>query len=65
MFLDEIGDMPLNMQAKILRVIQEREVERLGASEREFVDVRIIAATNCNLKEAVKEGKFRSVFTIV
>lgn len=58
-FLDEIGDMPINMQAKILRVLQEREVERLGASRPEIVDVRVIAATNCNLKQLIKEGKFR------
>lgn len=58
-FLDEIGDMPLYMQAKLLRVIQEREVERVGGSTQRIVNVRIIAATNCNLEEMVNEGKFR------
>ncbi len=58
-FLDEIGDMPLSLQAKILRVLQEREVERLGSEKVIRVDVRIIAATNKDLHELVKEGKFR------
>lgn len=57
--LDEIADMPLNTQAKILRVIQEREFERLGSNEKVRVDVRIIASTNRDLAEAVREGKFR------
>lgn len=58
-FLDEIGDMPLAMQAKILRVLQEREVERLGDSRPRTVDVRVIAATNRNLEELVRQGQFR------
>jgi len=58
-FLDEIGDMPLAVQAKLLRVIQEREVERLGGNERIRLDVRVIAATNLNLEARVKEGLFR------
>jgi two-component system nitrogen regulation response regulator GlnG len=58
-FLDEIGDMPLDLQAKILRVIQEREIDRVGAPSTIKVDVRIIAATNKNLESMVKEGKFR------
>ena len=58
-FLDEIGDMALETQAKILRVIQEREFQRIGGEETIRVDVRIIAATNKNLEEAIKEGKFR------
>ncbi|ATW28267.1 sigma-54-dependent Fis family transcriptional regulator [Candidatus Formimonas warabiya] len=58
-FLDEIGDMPLGMQAKILRVLQEREIERLGSGNSIPVDVRIIAATNQNLEELVKKGEFR------
>lgn len=58
-FLDEIGDMPLIMQAKLLRVLQEREIERIGSLEPIRVDVRVIAATNQNLEELVKEGKFR------
>ncbi|QGP93156.1 Anaerobic nitric oxide reductase transcription regulator NorR [Neomoorella glycerini] len=58
-FLDEIGTMPLDLQAKILRVIQEREVARLGGDKVIPVNVRIIAATNCNLEEAVRKGEFR------
>lgn len=58
-FLDEIGDMPLNMQAKLLRVIQEKEIERVGSTTPKKIDVRIIAATNKNLEELVAQGKFR------
>ena len=58
-FLDEIGDMPLNVQAKLLRVLQEREFERLGGIKTIKVDVRIIAATNKNLESLVKQGAFR------
>ena len=58
-FLDEIGDMPMDMQAKLLRVLQEREFERIGSNKTVKVDIRVIAATNKNLKELVTEGKFR------
>ena len=58
-FLDEIGDIPLSAQSKILRVIQERQFERVGGTETLNVDVRIIAATNKNLEEEVKKGNFR------
>ncbi|MES1260969.1 MAG: sigma-54 dependent transcriptional regulator [Acidobacteriota bacterium] len=58
-FLDEIGDMPLATQAKLLRVLQEREIERLGGNERIKLDVRVIAATNANLAHRVQEGLFR------
>jgi DNA-binding NtrC family response regulator len=58
-FLDEIGDLPLSTQSKILRVIQEREFERIGGTATLTVDVRIIAATNKNLEEEVKAGRFR------
>ncbi len=58
-FLDEISNISLNIQAKLLRVIQEREVTRIGSSRPIKVDVRILAATNENLAERVKEGKFR------
>lgn len=58
-FLDEIGDMPLNIQAKLLRLLQEKQIERLGGREPINVDVRIIAATNRNLEEAVHSGRFR------
>ncbi|MCF8039889.1 MAG: sigma-54 dependent transcriptional regulator [Desulfohalobiaceae bacterium] len=59
-FLDEIGDMPLSIQGKILRLLQERRIERLGGGEAIPVDVRIIAATNRNLEQAVAEGQFRN-----
>ena len=58
-FLDEIGEMPIDMQVKLLRVLQEREFERLGGNHLVKVDVRIIAATNRDLEKAVREGKFR------
>ena len=59
-FLDEIGDMPLYLQAKILRVIQERKIERIGTNKSIDLDIKIIAATNVNLEEKIKEQKFRS-----
>ncbi len=58
-FLDEIGDMPLPTQAKILRVLQERCFQRIGGTEKIAVDVRVVCATNCNLEEAVARGSFR------
>lgn len=58
-FLDEIGDLPLSMQVKLLRVIQEREVERIGAVKTQKVDVRIIAATSRNLEDMIKQNTFR------
>lgn len=58
-FLDEIGDMPLILQSKLLRVIQEKEIERVGGVKTRKVDVRIISATNKNLKQLAAEGKFR------
>lgn len=58
-FLDEIGDMPLNTQAKLLRVLQEKEFERVGGNKPIKVDIRIIAATNKNLPEMIKKAKFR------
>ncbi len=59
LFLDEIGEMPIGLQAKLLRVLQERQFERLGGSRTISVDVRIIAATNRSLEEAVAGGLFR------
>ncbi len=58
-FLDEIGDMPISMQVKLLRVIQEREVEKVGGNVLKKIDVRIIAATNKNLEELIEKNKFR------
>tara|TARA_Y100001934_G_C12353397_1_gene776685 strand:- start:815 stop:2290 length:1476 start_codon:yes stop_codon:yes gene_type:complete len=58
-FLDEIGDFPLQTQVMLLRVLQEKEYERVGGTETIRADVRIIAATNRNLEEQIKEGKFR------
>jgi two-component system nitrogen regulation response regulator NtrX len=58
-FLDEIGDMPLAMQAKLLRVLEEGEVERIGSDKPTPVDVRVVVATHRNLEMLVKEGKFR------
>ena len=58
-FLDEIGDMPFSIQAKILRLLQEKSIERLGGRDTIPVDVRIIAATNRNLEHAIEEGRFR------
>jgi len=59
LFLDEVGDLPLDVQTKLLRVLQEREFQRIGSSETIQVDVRLIAATNVNLAEHVRKGKFR------
>jgi transcriptional regulator with GAF, ATPase, and Fis domain len=58
-FLDEIGDMPMELQAKILRVLQEREVQRIGGSQVSKIDVRVIAATNRYLSTEIKGGRFR------
>ncbi len=58
-FLDEIGDMPMSMQVKLLRVLQEKELTQLGSTTPKTVDVRVVAATNSNLEQLVREGKFR------
>jgi DNA-binding NtrC family response regulator len=60
LFLDEVGDMPLAMQAKLLRVLQEREIERVGGSETIPVDVRVVAATNRDLEQDCRDGRFRA-----
>src|SRR5271166_1098643 len=59
LFLDEIGDLPFSMQVKLLRVLQERQVVRLGSRSTVAIDVRVVAATNVNLEEAVAAGRFR------
>jgi len=59
LFLDEIGDMPLPMQVKLLRVLQERKIDRVGGNESIKVDVRIIAATNKNIEKQIAENRFR------
>ncbi len=58
-FLDEISEISLNTQVKLLRVLQEKEIMRVGSNKNIFVDVRVIAATNADLSKSVKEGKFR------
>jgi transcriptional regulator with GAF, ATPase, and Fis domain len=60
LFLDEVGDIPAALQPKLLRVLQEQEFERLGSNLTHKVDVRLVAATNRNLAEMVKQGEFRS-----
>jgi formate hydrogenlyase transcriptional activator len=60
LFLDEVGDIPLALQPKLLRVLQEQEFERLGSTQTHRVDVRLVAATNRDLAEMLKRGEFRS-----
>jgi len=60
LFLDEIGELPKELQAKLLRVVQEREVRRVGATQRLSVDVRIVVATNRDLRQAAENGTFRA-----
>ncbi len=62
LFIDEVGDVPLSTQVKLLRVLQEQTIERVGSSQPQAVDVRVIAATNRHLEEMVKEGTFREDF---
>lgn len=59
LFLDEIGNMSVSLQVKLLRVLEEREFERLGSNQKVQVDVRVVAATNCDLDERVRNGEFR------
>src|ERR1051325_3131788 len=60
LFLDEVGDMPLELQPKLLRALQERAYERVGSARTKKVDVRLVAATNCDLEQMVEEKQFRS-----
>src|SRR6202451_204414 len=60
LFLDEIGDIPLELQPKLLRLLQEREFERLGSNRTKRVDVRVVSATHRNLEEMIQEKQFRS-----
>jgi len=59
LFLDEVGELPLSLQAKLLRFLEQKEVQRLGSSDAVRVDVRVVAATNCDLEAQVEAGKFR------
>lgn len=59
LFLDEIGDLALDIQAKLLRVLQEREFQRLGSSETVHADIRVVAASNCDLARRIEQGRFR------
>lgn len=59
LFLDEIGELPIHLQSKLLRVLQEREIMRVGGAETIPLDIRLIAATNMDLKKAIEEGTFR------
>lgn len=59
-FLDEIGEIPITLQAKLLRVLQEKEIRRIGSTSVHPVDVRVISATNINIEEKIREGQFRS-----
>jgi two-component system response regulator HydG len=58
-FLDEIGELPVDLQAKLLRALQEREIRPVGATDRVRIDVRVVAATNCDLEVAIRNGSFR------
>jgi len=58
-FLDEIGNVPIRQQAKLLRVLETGEIERVGSSRTKHINVRLISATNCNLQEAIAAGQFR------
>jgi len=59
LFLDEIAEMPFHLQAKLLRALQEREVQRLGSSKKRKIDIRILCATNANLEDKIEQGEFR------
>ena len=58
--MDEIGEIPIALQAKLLRVLQEKEIRRIGGNTVQPIDVRVISATNVNIEKQIEEGKFRS-----
>ena len=60
LFLDEIGDMPLHLQTRFLRVLQERQINRLGSIVSHTINIRVLAATHCNLEDLIQSGQFRS-----
>lgn len=60
LFLDEVGEMPLDLQAKLLKVLEDHKIRRLGGEQEIHADIQIIAATNCNLQEEVRQGRFRA-----
>lgn len=63
-FLDEIGEIPIALQAKLLRVLQEKEIRRIGSNRVRPIDVRVISATNINIEEKIQEGQFRADFVL-
>ncbi len=65
LFLDEIGEMPLAMQVKLLRVLQEGTFYPVGGREQQKIDIRLVSATNANLPDLVKQGKFREDLSTV
>ena len=63
--LDEIGEMPISLQVKLLRVLQEKQVQKIGGTKTKSIDIRIISATNQHLGELIKRGGFVKIYTTV